>query len=265
MNIRRLNLILGVILLLLMVGVGCISLTPLPKPSEPVISTTSSKPVFCTQEAKQCSDGSYVGRTGPNCQFADCPTAPPTISSEGKTCTRSNDTSCGSGYECIQKCGPPVVRVGDPAPGYYCELNAVAKKPRMCPICLASNTFIDTPIGSINVTKITTGTRVWSLNEHGEKILATVIKIARTSVPKTHRVIHLVLADKREVWVSPNHPTITGQAVGALRIGDKYDESLITQINLVPYWDDATYDILPNSFTGDYLANGIWLGSTLNP
>jgi hypothetical protein len=30
--------------------------------------------VACTQEAKQCPDGSYVGRTGPNCEFAACPT-----------------------------------------------------------------------------------------------------------------------------------------------------------------------------------------------
>lgn len=28
----------------------------------------------CTQEAKQCSDGSYVGRTGPKCEFSACPT-----------------------------------------------------------------------------------------------------------------------------------------------------------------------------------------------
>lgn len=27
----------------------------------------------CTQEAKLCSDGSAVGRTGPNCEFALCP------------------------------------------------------------------------------------------------------------------------------------------------------------------------------------------------
>src|SRR3989344_1432724 len=28
---------------------------------------------FCTQEAQQCPDGSYVGRTGPNCEFSPCP------------------------------------------------------------------------------------------------------------------------------------------------------------------------------------------------
>jgi Flp pilus assembly protein CpaB len=27
----------------------------------------------CTMEAKQCPDGSYVGRQGPKCEFAPCP------------------------------------------------------------------------------------------------------------------------------------------------------------------------------------------------
>ena len=27
----------------------------------------------CTMEAKLCPDGAYVGRTGPNCEFSDCP------------------------------------------------------------------------------------------------------------------------------------------------------------------------------------------------
>lgn len=31
------------------------------------------KPVACTQEAKLCPDGSAVGRSGPNCEFAECP------------------------------------------------------------------------------------------------------------------------------------------------------------------------------------------------
>lgn len=29
--------------------------------------------VICTMEAKQCPDGSYVGRQGPNCEFTPCP------------------------------------------------------------------------------------------------------------------------------------------------------------------------------------------------
>lgn len=31
------------------------------------------EPISCTMEAKLCPDGSAVGRTGPNCEFAPCP------------------------------------------------------------------------------------------------------------------------------------------------------------------------------------------------
>lgn len=44
--------------------------TSSPQPSETV--------VFCTQDAKACPDGSYVGRQGPNCEFAPCPSITPT-------------------------------------------------------------------------------------------------------------------------------------------------------------------------------------------
>ncbi|HEU5114542.1 MAG TPA: hypothetical protein VFT82_02125 [Candidatus Paceibacterota bacterium] len=29
--------------------------------------------IACTMDAKLCPDGSYVGRIGPNCDFAQCP------------------------------------------------------------------------------------------------------------------------------------------------------------------------------------------------
>jgi len=32
-----------------------------------------TEPIACTMEAKICPDGSSVGRTGPNCEFAECP------------------------------------------------------------------------------------------------------------------------------------------------------------------------------------------------
>src|SRR5260221_10135993 len=46
----------------------------------------ASSLVACTQEAKICPDGTSVGRTGPNCEFAACPTtnASPTASSSSK-------------------------------------------------------------------------------------------------------------------------------------------------------------------------------------
>lgn len=43
------------------------NLTPTPT------TTSTQKPIACTQEAMLCPDGSYVSRTGPNCEFAACP------------------------------------------------------------------------------------------------------------------------------------------------------------------------------------------------
>ena len=47
-------------LLLMSLGAGCAKTSP-------------PQQVACTMEAKQCPDGSYVGRSGPLCEFAACP------------------------------------------------------------------------------------------------------------------------------------------------------------------------------------------------
>lgn len=180
------------------------------------------------------------------------------------TCSGASDTSCQSGYQCIQGCGPPLIREGDNTPiPWYCMANEIAYKPRACPICLASNTMIATPQGEVNVTNIKVGMQVWSVNKQEEKIRSTVMKIGNTLVPSNHKVVHLILSDGRNLWVSPNHPTITGTVVGNLKIGNEYDNAKITQTTLVPYWDTRTYDVLPDSETGFYYANGILMGSTL--
>lgn len=214
----------------------------------------------CTQEAKQCPDGSYVGRTGPKCEFAPCPATTPLPAD-----CNGPGGSCPSGYTCIQKCGPPVMRDTDPAPGYYCELNSVASKPRMCPICLASNTMIATPSGEVNVTTLRAGSIVWSMNAQGERVASKIVRVSNMDVPTNHQVIHVILVDKREAWLSPNHPMFDGRPVKDLRVGEIYDGSRTVVVDLVPYWDEKTYDLLPDSATGTYFANGILFGSTLAP
>ena len=42
-----------------------------------IIKTQTQSPKSCTLEAKVCPDGSSVGRVGPNCEFAPCPTTDP--------------------------------------------------------------------------------------------------------------------------------------------------------------------------------------------
>jgi hypothetical protein len=48
--------------------------SPSASPKSTKISTPSAKLKACTMEAKICPNGSSVGRTGPNCEFAPCPT-----------------------------------------------------------------------------------------------------------------------------------------------------------------------------------------------
>jgi hypothetical protein len=76
--------------------------------------------VVCTMEAKICPDGSSVGRTGPNCEFAACPAATTTSSMStvtleakiGKTIVAHDfsltplsvvqDSRCPTDVQCIQ-------------------------------------------------------------------------------------------------------------------------------------------------------------------
>lgn len=74
MQTKSKNLLITVVSILLLVGVVIFLAPNFFNKSEP----TS---VMCTQEAKQCPDGSYVGRTGPKCEFAMCPGASTTIES----------------------------------------------------------------------------------------------------------------------------------------------------------------------------------------
>ncbi len=41
------------------------------------------EPVACTADAKLCPDGSYVGRSGPNCEFDPCPIPEDAIFEDG--------------------------------------------------------------------------------------------------------------------------------------------------------------------------------------
>jgi DNA-binding beta-propeller fold protein YncE len=107
------NLIIaGGVALLVIIGAGGV-----------FIFTLKNEPtqIACTQEAKLCPDGSAVGRTGPNCEFAKCPEdAPPvdenkssfileariekSVSALGVTLTPQNiveDSRCATDVVCV--------------------------------------------------------------------------------------------------------------------------------------------------------------------
>jgi hypothetical protein len=133
-----------------------------------------------------------------------------------------------------------------------------------CPVCLAASTLIATPGGAVRVVDITIGMLVWTTDREGKRIAARVVEVGNTQVPAGHLMVHLVLADGRELLASPGHRTGDGRALGSLAAGERLDGSTIKVWQLVPYAGDRTYDLLPAGATGTYWANGVLLSSTLS-
>ena len=134
----------------------------------------------------------------------------------------------------------------------------------ICPICLSRGTLIDTPAGPRRVELLREGDTVWSVDVGGRPVASVIKALGEVIAPAGHRVVHLVLADGREVWVSPGHPTADGRRVGDLRPGDEVDGARVVSTELEAYRGGTTFDLLPSGATGAYWANGILLGSTLS-
>src|SRR3989344_5419970 len=70
--------------------------------------------VSCTQEAMLCSDGSYVGRTGPKCEFAPCPVKSAANSSQtdsGQSSGNDTNTDANSPKNVATNGASPVQRI----------------------------------------------------------------------------------------------------------------------------------------------------------
>ena len=130
-----------------------------------------------------------------------------------------------------------------------------------CPICLAAGTLIDTPNGAVPVAQVRVGMKVWTLGPGGVRQAVPVLRVAGM-VGGPGFLVHLGLADGRQLWVSPHHPLPDGRRVGELVRGDQVDGSRVVLDQLLPS-AASTYDLLPAGPTGAYWADGILLGSTL--
>ena len=177
---------------------------------------------------------------------------------------------------------PKTLRIGDDI-GYACEgvsekltgidfsgqritFTKIVGQPTIggCPICLAGDTLISTPSGPVRVKDMQIGMPIWTIDKFGHRASGTVTKTSIVQVPPSHQMVHLVLDDGRELFVSAGHPTIDGRSVGVLSPGDKYDHASVVSTERVPYGDGATYDVLSSGDTGFYWANGVLLASTLS-
>jgi hypothetical protein len=77
--------------------------------------------------------------------------------------------------------------------------------------------------------------------------------------------MQVTLSNGVQLRISAPHPTADGRNFGELRAGDTLDGMGIVGAESVPYAYPFTYDILPDSDTGTYVAGGALIGSTLGP
>jgi hypothetical protein len=129
--------------------------------------------------------------------------------------------------------------------------------------CLPPNTPIKTSTGNLPIISLKVGMLVWSLNDHGQKILVPIAKVSFRKVPRSHKIQHLTLSDGRQLWSSSTHPLSNNLTVCSLRPGDRYDGTTVVTNTKTSYGLDKTYDLLPDSPTGCYFANNVTLKSTL--
>lgn len=123
-------------------------------------------------------------------------------------------------------------------------------------------TLIDTPDGQVAVESIERGMIAWSLDEAGNRVAVPVIETGSTNLSSTIKVVRLTLSDGRSVTASLGHPSAEGRALGTYQAGDVLDGSIVVTTEIIDYDGGATFDILPDSPTGVYYANGVLLGST---
>jgi len=66
--------------------------------------SSDGKAIFCTEDAKLCPDGSYVGRSGPRCEFASCPdnlSLPAGYTLDSYKVEKISEISCVKNRDCV--------------------------------------------------------------------------------------------------------------------------------------------------------------------
>jgi hypothetical protein len=187
-----------------------------------------------------------------NLQCLSCPLGPIEVLSFCSTpCTTSTDCTDPSRPNCA-------VDLLHTAPGLCVPVGITCL---FGAICASPDTMIATPSGERPIAELRVGDLVYSADDGA--LVAVPVAAVHHRFVDDHRVVRVSLETGRVLEISPGHPTADGRFFGDLRAGDRLDGVLVLSAELVPYLHDATYDILPASDTGTYVAGGALIGSTL--
>lgn len=127
--------------------------------------------------------------------------------------------------------------------------------------CASPDTMIATPYGERPISELQEGDLVWSAGAGAMRVVP--LRMVSRTPALEHRIVRVVLSTGRVLEISPGHPTADGRTFADLRAGDVLDGIPIVSLEIAPYLHPFTYDVLPDSETGTYVAGGALIGSTL--
>jgi len=130
-------------------------------------------------------------------------------------------------------------------------------------VCAAPDTAIATPSGDRPIASLAAGDLVYSMH-HRRLVPVPLLRAGHVAAPRHHAIVRVTLATGAVLEISPGHPTADGRSFGDLAPGAQLDGVGIQSVELVPYERPFTYDILPDSDTGTYVAGGVLIGSTMH-
>jgi len=127
--------------------------------------------------------------------------------------------------------------------------------------CAAPDTPIATPSGDRRIADLRVGDLVYS-RHRGRLQAVPILNVHRTRVTD-HQVVRIELRGGALLEISAAHPTADGHSFADLGARGRLDGIEILSAKIVPYAHPYTYDILPASDSGTYVAGGALIGSTL--
>lgn len=158
-------------------------------------------------------------------------------------------------------CSCAVPAICDDAPGGFCQMNQGNIECHSGGVCAAPDTPIATPTGDRPIAALRPGDLVYSLHE-GRLRAVPLARVGRRAV-QHHAVVEAVLTNGARLRISALHPTADGRWFGDLQPGSQLGDQAVVSVATLPYDHAHTYDILPASDTGTYLAAGALIGTTL--
>jgi hypothetical protein len=168
----------------------------------------------------------------------------------------ADDTCAPDPVSC--DCAGPICGDG---PGSGCMMDGTQLVCTSGGVCASPDTPIATPGGERPIASLSAGDLVYSMHE-GKLAAVPLLRATRTRV-HDHTVVEVSLASGRVLRISGLHPTADGRSFRDLLPNDFLGSERIVGVATLPYAHDSTYDILPASDSGTYVAAGALIGSTL--